>query len=420
MKGIRPNPLVFSLKGDTLLETAQNIMHYAHQGQKRQSGEDYTEHLKRVSLGTQDLIKYDHKEMRELAASLGLLHDSIEDSKDITLSLLFSVVSCFGRARAIFVQDIISRLTRTTQTYKAYTEDLFRDAPSEENLLARAIKLEDRIDNTKLGEEFDPETYREAYERLAEATQTQLFMFYKEKDVLFITSDQKEEPLSLYENGVLLYDKDLFERACRQRFRIKIATNASDNLNFFLPEFQEKLLAIAEKQDTSIDPNKVREHMWYLYVSSLDVLESFGRGGIQDILYYSLKREAMQFEGNRFDDAMRLPMLHQIQVLYVAGLYGLTGPDGKKIGKDAWRDPNSWKIPNHTMTYKDVRELFLGKASSDSYKMEDPTNAETVGQNKSSQQTLPPLRRYNSNENIIEWAKEVAKALHGESNRESG
>ncbi len=139
----------FSAEMRDRIMLAYKLAKYGHMGQKRQSGEEYFEHPKRVVLILmEELGIYDHEMI--IAA---LFHDILEDSFILTsreIELIFG-----PRVRKLV--DVLTKPEIADKTRK-YLEYFFHLIHSEK--AAFTIKLADRLSNMRELDECSPEMIR--------------------------------------------------------------------------------------------------------------------------------------------------------------------------------------------------------------------------------------------------------------------
>lgn len=123
------------------VKKARNVAGKAHVGQKRSSGEDYTNHLERVANTVLD-VKPDSKNIEHLI-SAALLHDTLEDT-DTTYEELEEK---FGDLVANMVKELTSDKDKIKEIGKTeYLADKMINKMSSYSLV---IKLADRLDNVQ-------------------------------------------------------------------------------------------------------------------------------------------------------------------------------------------------------------------------------------------------------------------------------
>lgn len=372
---------------------AEEIMRRALHGKTRQSGEPQIAHCEAV---VEEVKKVVGEKFLDVAVAAAWLHDLVEDdsryevyrSSDgekqgkIALSVMLMRLGIKGAPDDLKtalgqVCYLVDRLTNDSPTYKQYIDGLFtiaplRGAPSMRdklNALAVIIKMGDRHHNTPVHEELNAEPFLREFTALclkpsaaSSEAQIKLRAMMKARDVLFISEDLERKPVRWYDSKHhLRYDEDAFLGALRQRFNIKIASNASDNLNFFLPKAEHDLLFASDARNEVFNPEKLESLLHSIYVRSLKALGRYGRGGIEDITYYRLKRE--QFEESQWigrkigrgHRRRRVSILEGIEKVYLAGQYGLAYADGRTVGKDDWEFPSG-------LPAKELRSLFVPHA----------------------------------------------------------
>lgn len=107
------------------------LAYRVHLGQTDKAGDPYICHVGRVGFSL--LPDWD-------AACLGLLHDVLEDTASSDFNALGREAMTAAGADGVFL-DALMRLTRTTQTYEVYIDDIARHP------LARKVKIADLRDN---------------------------------------------------------------------------------------------------------------------------------------------------------------------------------------------------------------------------------------------------------------------------------
>jgi len=120
------------------LEQAYNLACFAHQGQKRKSGEDYVTHSINVAILLAEM------EADEETIIVGLLHDILEEETQVTLK----------QVEEGFSLTIASLIGKLTSSYDKGFEEDFDDRVT-------MIKLADRLHNMRTIEFIEPEKWKQ-------------------------------------------------------------------------------------------------------------------------------------------------------------------------------------------------------------------------------------------------------------------
>lgn len=128
------------------IEKAIELAIRAHQNQKRDSGTPYLEeHI--WSMGVRIIEKYKNNSQLKELLICGLLHDSVEDSKTVSIE---QIKAQFGEEIAVAIQFLTkddrenSESLTENEKYEINKNYVFRLS---ENRLASIIKIEDRLSN---------------------------------------------------------------------------------------------------------------------------------------------------------------------------------------------------------------------------------------------------------------------------------
>lgn len=264
-------------KGEDVVAYASALAHQLFKGITRANGLPYTqEHLQEVA-GLAEIVLLPSK-YKESAVATGWLHDAGEDISGIDVLNPFDEQSSQRSPQAITLNELlmeageegkylcymVNLLThREGIPYLDYVNKIFSFLSSGEqrnlSIIAGVLKVADRKKNTNPNDKNNVDKLVEEYLRLRSASQRELIEFYKRTK----TYD------AFRQSGDFAVNVALFVETLLDSFKAKQEAMAIDNLAFYLPLAERRLLVDVGDKNCLFDWGKVRNLLKDAYTDSL-------------------------------------------------------------------------------------------------------------------------------------------------------
>ncbi|MBI2541199.1 hypothetical protein HYV80_00625 [Candidatus Woesearchaeota archaeon] len=262
-------------KGDDIVAYASGLTHQLFKGVTRANGLPYTqEHLAKVAASAEKVLL--PSRYKESGVATGWLHDAGEDISEIDVFNPYNPRP--KTSGAVTLNDILEEagkegeylcymvnlLThREGMPYFDYINNIF-SFPEEGiqrnlSIIAGVLKVADRRNNTNPNERSNVDKLVTEYLGLKDASQAELMGFYK-RTKTFVAFKQC---------GDFSVNVALFVETLLDSFKAKQQAMAIDNLAFYLPLAERRLLVDVGDKNGLFDWGKVRNLLKEAYADSL-------------------------------------------------------------------------------------------------------------------------------------------------------
>lgn len=291
-------------KGDHLVGYASSLAHLLFDGIIRDMGLPYTQaHLAEVA----KLVAYvtAPSGFQDAAVATAWLHDSAEDIKGLDVFDPFDASKAERKEDVVYLNDLLAEagdegkavcfmvnlMTHRVEKgiiYPEYVQNIFsfpKAQPQRDlHILTGIIKMADRRMNINPDERRNINKLVKEYISLEGADKKTFEEFYRKTKIIDAFT-RKGEITSL--------DIGLFSETLRNAFMEKQRAVAIDNISFYLPLAEKKLLVDIGEKNNLFHWENVRKMLKETYIDSLRIYP----GGIHEVKLLGINRTAPEIPG---------------------------------------------------------------------------------------------------------------------------